>query len=175
MNMSMDLKTILDRIMEIRKQIDFVYDQMRRVRGVKRRSKFDSELEKLYQELFSLRSQLDVYLNMIVDEVREIHRDFKNINDRDPYVRAYHYAKFNEDEKVLEISAHWLRVKSLDEFNNVIESLRNIARKYQIPIKLIIDRRYDHFTLPFDDRMKLEEIYGAKRGFSMDYIIMINP
>jgi len=172
-NPCLDVKGTLDRIDELRKRADEIFDRMRRTRSVRRKAELEEEVWKLNDQIRALWSQLDSCLDRIVEEIKEIHWDFRGLNY--PTAKSYHYARFDKDEKLLEIRTHWLTVKSLEEFDKVIESLRNIAKKYGIPIRFIVDGRWDHFTLSDEDKMKLPEKYGAIITLARDYIIMINP
>lgn len=165
--MNSSLRGLLERVVEIRRRRDEIQEQFIKTRSKRKKAELMEENMRLARELDELGKQLEAYLEEIVRELGKIHRDFEGLNK----VAPYHYARF--EGNVLEIRTHWLHVKTLEEFDKVIEDIKEkIVRKYNIPVRLIIDGRYDHFPLKTEDRDKLIKKYNARHD--LDFIIELD-
>jgi len=98
-NRCLNVGEALNRAVLLEKTVKDILQSIREARGSRRRV-LESELQRIERELDSLKRSLDSCLDVVLNEIRRIHRDFEDLN-RFPY----HYAKFDTADGVLAIRA----------------------------------------------------------------------
>jgi len=167
------LKELLAKMKELDKKIFELTRKVHRERRRAKRAKIREEIDKLENELSKLKREAESYIKDIVEELRKIHSDFEGLNK----ILPYNYVDYNyylENPSII-ARTHYLYVKTIEELEKIVEEIKEkVCNKYKLPVILRIDRRYDHFPLPLEERWKLKE-KGYEVSQNDDFVVTIEP
>ena len=194
-----ELAKILDELVKLNQELDGLDEEVDKVSKKARRSKrawkrymeLYEERRRLAERIEELERKANELLEPLVNEVRAIHKDFRDLNAE--WGRDVHYVRINikgvvcttsflggkqvsVEGPLVVIRTHYLHVKDIGEVERILETLHSIAKKYSVRIVFIVDGRLDHFTLPYEEREKLRGLpWFLCESAIRDYYFLVQP